>query len=109
MGDLKCTDAALKTVFLLGMHGGSHIHHFKKLGLPPQHKPIAMLVEWEEAIKVLSRELMHHKYYKKIKKSLKELEKKRNRLGTFTSWVATAWEYNFTDFDEFFRKLCKYD
>jgi hypothetical protein len=80
-------DKKLKQVFLVGLHNGNHINHFRKLGLNEDHAPIPFFVRWERQMKLVAEKLQSHKRFKKIWKEIKKLDDKPNKLGTFMSWV----------------------
>ena len=88
--ELKATpDKALKSIFLKCLHGGKHTNHFPSIGLLPDHHPIPLLTEWEETVRKAMKKLMKHSEYKQMAKLIKNMKDKKNKVGTFTSWV---WE-----------------
>ena len=80
-------DKGLKGIFLKCLHGGKHINHFTSIGLLPDHKPIPLLVEWEKTITKAMKNLGKHDDYKSMVKQIKKMKDKKNKLGTFNSWV----------------------
>jgi hypothetical protein len=80
-------DKKLKQVFLVGLHNGNHINHFRKLGLEADHAPIPFFVRWERQMKLIAEKLKTHKRYKKIWKQINKLNDKPNKLGTCMSWI----------------------
>jgi len=86
--ELKATpDKALKSIFLKCLHGGKHTNHFHSIGLLPDHQPIPLLLEWEDTVRKAMKKLMKHSEYKKMAKQIKNMKDKKNKVGTFTSWV----------------------
>jgi hypothetical protein len=82
----EISDESLKSVFLVIYHGGSHLNHFDKLGLPSDHEPLKLLELLEKTIRETMGKLMDHSSYRETKKKIIQLQKP-NVLGTFTSWV----------------------
>lgn len=80
-------DGVLKGIFLTCLHGGNHTNHFPEIGLSQDHEPIALLAKWEKTITKVMKKLMTHDGYKKMAKQIKKMEDKKNKIGTFTSWV----------------------
>jgi hypothetical protein len=80
-------DKSLKDIFLVGAHGGKHTNHFPSIGLLPTHQPIPLLVAWEKAVRDAMEALMRHNDYKEMVQQLTDMKDKKNKVGTFTSWV----------------------
>ena len=76
-------DKALKNMYLLCLHGGDHTNHFRDIGLPPDHEPIAVPLfgEWEKHAKKLMKKLSKHPSYiaSPFGKELRQLYRPRQK------------------------------
>jgi hypothetical protein len=78
----------LKTVFLLGLHGGKHKNHLQKtLGFSPgDTEPVRVLKHWEKSLRKALRQLREQSaFHRQLWEQIQALEKE-NPEGTFASW-----------------------
>jgi phage/plasmid-associated DNA primase len=109
------TDAALKKVFLLGVHGGKHKNNLQSLlGFPlDDTKPVAALEEWEKAMeKALKKLKRKSRFHAKLWKEVETMEDsgdKENPEGTFASWCWQVPEVEIIlELSSYFQKVENY-